>query len=31
MTIFMTIMAISGIALWVGVIGIIVLIHMETK
>jgi hypothetical protein len=31
MTIFITIMAISGIVLWVGVIGIITLIYMETK
>jgi hypothetical protein len=31
MSIFMTIMAISGIALWIGVIGIIVLIHLEMK
>jgi hypothetical protein len=31
MSIFMTIMAISGIALWVGVISIIALIYMENK
>jgi hypothetical protein len=31
MNIFIIVMALSGIALWVGVIGIIVLIHLETR
>jgi len=31
MTAFITIMALSGIVLWTGVIAIIVLIYMESK